>query len=117
MERPMAVSPSRKELIASAKSACANFGSRFIRAIIVSLWSRVVIILFLCLFVPPPAFHGGGNVGVLAAFAPAAKQNDDRLAFASAIDAVARSKIHLHFKDAFLQSFGRSEVACFKPPN
>jgi len=67
------------------------------------------------LFVSLPSFNSGGNVSVLPSFASATEQNNECLAIAPVINAIARSKIHSHFKDALSQCFGRAKITRFEP--
>ncbi|MGH7940078.1 MAG: hypothetical protein ACREFR_03285, partial [Limisphaerales bacterium] len=68
MDKPTAVSPSKKQLTASAESARANFGSRFIRAMMVSLWGScrnhftVSFAYIVSIVQPPPRCRRPGVV-------------------------------------------------------
>ena len=65
----------------------------------------------------PASSPRDGNVGVLPPFAAAAQQNDDALAFAPVIHAVARPKIQPQLEHAVAQRLGRAEIARFQPPD
>jgi hypothetical protein len=69
------------------------------------------------LFISLPPRNCGGNVGVLAPFASAAQQDNQRAVLASVRHAITRPEIQPDFKNSILKRFGCAEIARFKPAN
>src|SRR5262249_6846681 len=91
----VAISPLSMHSTPSRRSSLRNLGSRFARARMVSLKSRVramVVLLFPPLIILPSG-QGGFDVILLAFFSAASKQDDDAFALLAEIDTVAGSEI------------------------